>query len=153
MGADPIGPPESGGARQSPVRSWLAPAGVVAAAWAMLPRFAGPELNTTDRVEIADHIVPGLVVLAVAVTAAVMRTRRATAPAGTLLFISGLIVVLAGLWMTATHVPLLAQAAGDEVTWGAAIYHGVPGFAVLILGLVWSGLYWSEAAPAESAGA
>ena len=57
----------------------------------------------------------------------------------------GFLLTLSGLWMVATHVPLVAQAARDEVTWAATAYHFTPSLVVLILGLVWVGAHWSEA--------
>jgi hypothetical protein len=52
--------------------------------------------------------------------------------------IAGLGVLLAGFWMTATHIPLVAQTTRDEVAAGAAIYHTLPGLAVAALGAVWT---------------
>lgn len=117
----------------------------------MVPRYMGPELNTTDRVEIADHVVPGMVVLGIAVASLVMMSRRRgqqrRAHALSLL-VCGFVVVLAGLWITATHLPLVAQASRQEVTWGAAIFHTAPGVAVLVLGAAWVAAHWSAAGDA-----
>lgn len=114
----------------------------------MLPHFSGPGLGTSDQLEIVDHVVPGAVVMAIA-AALVLATRRRRPmprPPATLLFVAGLTVILAGLWMTTTHIPLMAQAARDEVTWRAAIYHSAPGVALLVLGVLWSVAYWSDPA-------
>ena len=112
-------------------------------AWALLPPFSGPALNTETRVEVADHVVPALVIAAVSVTILVLDRRLTSRPA--LPLVAGLIVVLAGLWMVATHVPLVAQASRGEVTWAATAYHTVPSLAALALGLAWAGAHWSEA--------
>ena len=130
-------------------RKWFPYAGLAVGVWALLPKFSGPVLNTSDRVEIADHVVPGIVILAVS-AAAVLVARRRSGSSGTPLFVIGLVVALAGLWMTATHVPLVAQASRDEVPWDGAVYHSLPGLAVLLLGLAWAAAYWSEAAPADA---
>lgn len=61
--------------------------------------------------------------------------RRAPALA---LFAGGLVVTLAGLWATATHVPLVVQAAGGRVDWVPAIHHALPGPVVLLLGAGWT---------------
>ena len=114
-------------------------------AWALLPPYSGPKLNTETRVEIADHVVPSIVLIVVSLAVLVVRQRRDAPPAFPL--VAGFLVTLAGLWMVATHVPLVRQAARGEVgvSWGGAVYHTAPSLAVLVLGLVWIGAYWSEA--------
>ncbi len=54
---------------------------------------------------------------------------------------AGLAVPLAGFWMTATHLPLLAQATCDGVGAGAAAYHAMAALGVAILGAVWA---WAQ---------
>ncbi len=105
--------------------------GLVAGLWAFLPVYTGPELNVAQRVEIADHLIPGLVVLAACAAALALRLRA------TMLLLAGMAVALAGFWMTATHLPLVVQATDGQVAWTAAIYHTLPGLAVLGVGLVW----------------
>ncbi|MGH9184100.1 MAG: hypothetical protein ACRDZ9_09920 [Acidimicrobiales bacterium] len=122
-------------------------AGLVVGVWAVLPPFSGPELNTELRVEVADHAVPGALVLLVSL-AAVALVPRLARPASALL-VAGLVVFLAGFWMVATHVPLVAQALGDEAPVGATVYHALPGVAVAVLGAVWAGSYWGAASPGE----
>jgi len=121
--------------------------GLVISAWALIPPYSGPKLNTETRVEVADHVVPSLVLIAVSLVILVVSRRKAETTAGFSL-VAGFLVSLAGLWMVATHVPLVAQAMRGEsgVTWGGALYHFTPSLAVLILGLLWVGAYWSETA-------
>ncbi len=122
----------------------LAGAGFLVGAWSLLPPYRGPVLNTADRVEFADHVVPGVVVIAVSALALVLGlvlARRATTD---LLFPAGLVIVLAGFWMTATHLPLVLQATRSEAPWGATIHHSLPGLAVLVLGVVWAATYRTE---------
>jgi hypothetical protein len=109
--------------------------------WSLLPAYSGPTLRVARRVEVADHVVPGLVVLAVAGVALVLSRRRA-GPAMLVMLGAGLTVLLAGFWMTATHVPLLRDAARDQAPVDAALYHSAPGLAVLALGLLWAVTYW-----------
>lgn len=116
----------------------LAGAGLLAGGWALLPPYTGPALNTADSVEFADHVVPGVAVLAISVGGFLLARRGAGA---SLLFAAGLAVALAGFWMTATHFPLVLQATRAEAPWGATIYHSLPGLAVLALGLVWAATY------------
>ena len=119
--------------------------GMVVGLWALLPPYTGPHLNTEMRVEVADHVVPAVVLL-LASAVAFLASRRPIGPPSTGL-VCGLLVVLSGIWMTTTHVPLVAQASRDEVTTGAAAYHTAPGLVVLALGLVWVALTWDEASP------
>lgn len=118
------------------------------AIWALLPPYSGPELATEMRVEIADHVVPSILMIVLSV-AALARSRGAAAGStgGSFMLIAGLGILLAGFWMVATHVPLVAQARRGEVTNGVAAYHTAPGVAVMLLGLVWAALHWNDAAP------
>lgn len=109
--------------------------GLLIGGWALIPPYSGPALDTAQRVEIADHVVPGIFVLATSIGSLVVGRRRAT---GALAFLAGLGIILAGVWMTATHVPLVLQAARQEAPWGATVYHSLPGLAVLGLGAAWA---------------
>ncbi|MDP9388052.1 MAG: hypothetical protein M3Q48_09000, partial [Actinomycetota bacterium] len=60
---------------------------------------------------------------------------------GSFPLVAGLAVPLAGFWMTATHLPLLAQATCDGVGAGAAAYHAMAALGVAILGAVWA---WAQ---------
>jgi len=122
--------------------------GFIMAIWAVIPPYTGPDLATEMRVEIADHVVPSVLLFVLSVTALV-RGRRAgaEAPRGSFMLIAGLGILLAGFWMVATHVPLVAQARRGEVTNGVAAYHTAPGVAVLVFGLVWTALHWSDTTP------
>lgn len=110
-------------------------------AWAVVPPYLGPKLDVAGRVEVADHVVPGIVVLlATLVTVLGLRRARASLVA----FVAGLVILLAGMWMVATHLPLVRQAMRHEARVGAVIFHTVPGLAVVALGLVWSVMAWSD---------
>lgn len=132
----PVGGPPTGSGR------WVAVLGLLVGIWAIVPRYAGPELDTSDRVEVADHVVPGLVVVVVSLAALLLLGRRARG--STAAFSAGLVVTLAGCWIFATHVPLLAQAARGEVTWGAGIFHTAPGAAVLAVGITRAAVHWTS---------
>ncbi len=119
----------------------LAAAGLLVGAWAALPPYTGPALNTVARVEFADHVVPSIVVVAISTLALVVGRRARSEP---LLFSAGLGVVLAGFWMTVTHVPLVVQATRGEAPWGATLYHSAPGLALLVVGTVWALAYASQ---------
>jgi hypothetical protein len=117
--------------------------GLGVAVWASLPKYSGPKLNVEASKEVADHIIPAIVVL-LASLAGIMAGRRADGPGGTR-FIAGMVVLLAGLWMLATHLPLVAEAMRDQAPWPATIYHTAAALAVFGLGLLWSVATWSEA--------
>lgn len=150
----------AGTAPRPGLRQALPWVGIVIGLWAVIPPYAGPELaNLESRVEIADHVVPSIAMLAVSVAVLVLARRRSDPGTGSFPLVAGMVVLLAGLWMTATHVPLVNQARRDEagVTWAAAIWHTAPGVVVTVLGLVWAAAWWSaaggpEAAPAAAEG-
>lgn len=116
----------------------LAGLGLLVGGWALLPPYSGPALNTADTVELVDHVVPGVVVIATALGSFLLgRDGRRSQ----MLFPTGLVIVLAGFWMTATHLPLVLQATRQQAPWGATIYHSLPGLAVLLLGVAWALTY------------
>jgi len=117
--------------------------GLVVGSCATLPVLVGPHLNTARAVEIADHLVPGLVVLLASV--AVLAMNRSAPVSGVVMLAVGMVVSLAGLWMVATHVPLVAQAARHEAPWGATIYHSASAVLVLAFGLAWTWASWADA--------
>lgn len=127
-----------------PARGAVLPTtGLVLGIWSVLPPYVGPALNVARRVEIADHVVPGVVVILVS-TWMLLRARRGTA-GGTAMLVAGLAVLLAGVWMIATHAPLILQAMRDEAPVGSVVYHSLPGAVVALLGAAWSGSHWAEA--------
>ena len=125
--------------------------GLAIALWASLPQYSGPKLNVEPAKEVADHIIPAIVVLFASLLG-IFASRRAKGP-GAMRFMSGMAVLLAGLWMMATHLPLVAEATRDQAPWPATIYHTSSALAVFGLGLLWSTVTWSEAGDEAQAGA
>jgi len=113
------------------------------AVWASLPQYSGPKLNVEPVKEVVDHIIPAAVVLAASLLAIAVG-RRAHGP-GAIRFIAGMGVLLAGLWMMATHIPLVAEALRDQAPWPATVYHTSAALAVFGLGLLWATVTWAEA--------
>jgi Na+-transporting methylmalonyl-CoA/oxaloacetate decarboxylase beta subunit len=107
-----------------------------------LPPYTGPSLNTETRVEVADHVVPGVVLIVLSVILVLLERQRSFSP--TLRLAAGFATLLCGIWMTSTHIPLVAQAMRDEVSAGATAYHAVPSLVVLALGLTWVGIHWEQ---------
>ncbi len=117
--------------------------GLVVGVCATLPVLVGPQLATAERVEVADHLVPGLVVLAA--SAVVLAIGRSRPVSGVVMLSAGMVIALAGLWMAATHIPLVAQAARHDAPWGGTLYHSASAVLVLAYGLVWTWGSWADA--------
>lgn len=125
--------------------------GLLVGVWAVIPPYvhAFGKLNVESRVEFADHVVPGIVVLAVSALGLVLL--RSASPSPMLLFVGGAAIALAGLWMVATHLPLVNQARDGIVPGGAVAWHSLPGLAVSLLGVAWTIRFWdSEEAEAAA---
>ena len=96
-------------------------------ALSMLPPYVGPplglELDVRASVEVVDHVLAGGVVVLCGGLAALLARRRPRAHAGVpgLLLYSG--AFLAGLFESATHAPLLVEAARGISPWGPALLH------------------------------
>ena len=125
----------SAGARGSLLGSRSAPLLAVLAAWAMavpwLARAVGLEVDVPTRLELIDHVVPGVVVLACVLVLA-RRDRRD--PAGHLWRLVALSVAcLAGAWITATHLVLVPEALDGVTGWGPALAHLSAGPPILAL--------------------
>jgi len=118
-------------------------AGLGVALWASLPKYSGPALNTAAAAEVASHVIPAVIVLLASIVG-ILAGRRPQGP-GALRLIAGMTVLLTGMWMLATHLPLVAQATRDEAPWPGTVYHAASALAVFGLGLLWSTVTWSEA--------
>lgn len=118
---------------------WPALAAVLGAlgAWSIVVPYLGPrlgfELAVAGRVEVVDHVVPGLAIGAGgALALSLLRGGRSGSVPSLALACA---IALAGLWITATHVPLLADAGRGLVPWGTAWFHAAPGALILALAL------------------
>lgn len=102
-------------------------------------RAVGLHLNVARRLEIADHVVPGVAVAGA--VALLILARRGAAPNAWMAPSALGIVFLGGLWITATHVPLIFQAADGRpgAPWDASIFHSLwgPPIALVSLWLLW----------------
>lgn len=141
---EPVAVDQSKGGRQGPALARILPlVGLPVAFWATLPQWTGPKLNVAAATEVADHTIPAVFVVLASVVG-ILAGRRAQGP-GAVRLMAGMVVVLAGLWMLATHLPLVAQATREEAPWPATIYHTSSALAVFGLGLLWSAVTWAEA--------
>ncbi len=139
-----------------PLRRGLPYAGLAVGVWAAVAPYAllGPDLNAAAKNEFVDHVAPGALILILSAVA-VVRARSAPAPGGGSFLLAGFGILLAGLWMTATHLPLVKDARNDLVATDVAAWHTLPGLVVMALGAVWAASSWSDAAeeptPAKAA--
>lgn len=109
----------------------LAGLAVWAAAVPWLAEAVGLGLDVPTRLEVADHVVPGVVTLVAVALLAVLGGR----PGSTVWLGVGSVAFLAGLWSTSTHVPLIFDASQGATPWGAALLHFSAGPPILVLGL------------------
>lgn len=108
------------------------------AAWSILPPYLGPlvglELDVPSSVEIVDHVLPGLVMIAGALSA------RAAVGRGDIDGIRPLVAlaacVLAALFQTVSHVTLVLDAGSPQAPVGAVALHSSPGPILLALSLL-----------------
>ncbi len=117
----------------------------------MLPPYLGPplglELDVGSDIEVVDHVLPGAVAALCAVMAALRSRRGGTVPGGALSLALPSSAFLAGLWQTATHAPLLAEAGTIQAPWGAVLLHATAGPVIALLAL-WLTVQASAAAAA-----
>ena len=133
-----------GAARSAPVEASSGPgraqlALAVLGALSILPPYLGPalglELDVAAKIEVVDHVVPGVVVVLCGVLAALLARRQEEVGHGApALALTGL-CFLAGLWQTSTHVPLVFEAGEPATPLGAVLLHSVVGPMILGLAL------------------
>ena len=118
--------------------------GLLIGLWAIVPPYAslfGKLEVKSAAVEFVDHVVPGAVVIAVAVLGYIQL--RPPEPSQLVLFVGGVVITLAGFWMLSTHVGLINQTREGDVPGGALAWHGLPGIAVTLLGVAWTVRFWA----------
>jgi hypothetical protein len=89
--------------------------------------------------------VPAFVVLAVTVWA-IMKGAKPD----TLMLAAGVVVVLAGFWMVATHVGLAKQAFNNQASAAGAAFHCSTAVAVAALGICWAWRYRAAGASVQA---
>lgn len=124
---------------RGPDRSVLAAEALgVLGLWSIAIPYAGPAFGlappAAPGLEIADHVIPGIVV-AVASVAIVMGS-LSPGPTTPHVRLLPAIIALAGLWTVSSHVGLVVQAAQQDRPWGLALFHSFPGPPILILAVV-----------------
>lgn len=114
---------------------WAAILAAIGAWTAIVPYLGKPlglVVNVPWRVEFADHVVPGAIIVATGLYLHKRAERGAPAGERNALFAAGL-CFLAGFWVLATHVPLLQDASEELVSWEAAIWHSIAAVAIVVV--------------------
>ena len=105
----------------------------------ILPPYLGPAVGLelhgiSSTVEVVDHVIPGLTVIAFSVISLLLL--RAGRPSDSLpLLFAIALCMLAGLWETSSHVPLVLQAGEPEAPWDAVLLHSLLGPTILLLSI------------------
>jgi hypothetical protein len=112
---------------------------VLLGGWSILPPYLGPavglELDVSSSVEVVDHVVPGAAIILCG-GLSLLRVNRDAAEEESLLVLAATgVCILAALWQTVTHVPLLFDAGGSDAPWGAVLLHSTSGPLLLALSL------------------
>ncbi len=112
---------------------------MLAGGLSVLPPYLGPalglELDVRGTVEVVDHVLPGAVVaLCGGLAAHSVRRGQGMQPSLASLTLYST-AFLAGLFQTATHVPLLFDAGEPLTPWGAVLLHGTLAPAITVIAL------------------
>ncbi len=97
-----------------------------------LAEAVGLELDVATRLEIADHVVPGAIMLA----GVALLVARGGSPGNLVALGAGGVAFLTGLWISATHTPLILDAVEGAAPWDVSLVHLSAGPPILALG-VW----------------
>jgi len=87
-----------------------------------LSKALGYVIPVAPVVEVVDHVIPGTVVLGVALFSIFT---------GKLPLLGTLVALLAGFWITMTHLPALRDGFRHVIELQAALIHSLPGLAIL----------------------
>jgi hypothetical protein len=113
---------------------------MVVGVWAMLPPYLTPKLDVARSAKLADHVIPGILVMLLSLSRLVGIGHTEGQLGGLL---TGMAALMTGFWMTATHVPLWFELGTANATLPVVANHSAPGLALLVLGFVWCVHYWS----------
>lgn len=115
-------------------------------AWSIVIPWVGPAFGYAPesvlRLEIADHVVPGIVLLVLAARCLPLLV-DGRLDGWAQMPITAALFLVTGLWMTAAHLPLLVQAAHHVRSWNLAFFHSSAGLATLGVGGVLCRRAWT----------
>jgi zinc transporter ZupT len=112
----------------------------VLGALSTMPPYLGPAIGLElgaidDIVEVVDHVVPGLLVFLAAGASYVLLRAGRVSKDSLGLAIAVAVCMLAGVWETSSHVPLVLDGGRPESPWGAVILHSALGPVIAALSL------------------
>lgn len=90
-------------------------------------------VNVASSVEVVDHVIPGTLVAAIGTYLAIDAYRGR--PPGLNRTMGASVCFLAGFWVLATHVPLVADAVHGKAAWGSTIWHASTAVPIVVLSL------------------
>ena len=99
---------------------------------AILPPYLGPEIGLklqgiASSVEVVDHVVPGVVIFLAAGGSFLLLRAGRLAQDSLVLATAMALCMLAGVWQTSSHVPLVLDGGRPEAPWDAVILHSTLG--------------------------
>lgn len=106
----------------------------------ILPPYLGPEIGLklqgiASSVEVVDHVVPGIVIF-LAAGGSFLLVRAGRLAQDSLVLATGVALsMLAGVWQTSSHIPLVLDGGRPESPWGAVILHSTLGPVITGLSL------------------
>jgi vacuolar-type H+-ATPase subunit I/STV1 len=128
--------PSSSPAPATAFPSVLLGAALLIGLYAMLPAIFSGGIHLRRSVEVVDHVVPAVVLLVVTVVAILKGAKP-----DSLMLVFGVVIVLAGFWMVATHVSLAKQGLNHQASATGAAFHCSTAIAVAALGVAWAWRY------------
>lgn len=90
-------------------------------------------VDVASSVEVVDHVIPGTLVAAIGTYLAIDAYRGR--PPGLNRTMGASVCFLAGFWVLATHVPLVADAVHGKAAWGSTIWHASTALPIVLLSL------------------
>ncbi len=118
-----------------------------------LPPYLGPQIGLelgeiADKVEVVDHVIPGVLTFLAAGACFLLLPSGRIRMDSMLLAIAVAVCMLAGVWETSSHVPLVLDGGQAGSPWGAVILHSALGPLLAALSL-WLVLRVLQVEPSE----
>ncbi len=118
-----------------------------------VPPYLGPVIGLElgyidDTVEVVDHVVPGLLTFLAAGACFLLLRAGRIGLDSLMLAIAVAVCMLAGVWETSSHIPLILDGGRPESPWAAVILHSALGPVVAALSL-WLVIRVLQVEPAE----